>query len=1489
MKKGRPGQDGVPAVPAKRRSLVLRRLMFSDLPRWKCWCYRAGLGIPLFLVLALAVLTQTVLLKRLVLPPLEAGLGVRIEAGWVYVGRDGDLVMRDVKVRNPDIPGPAGTLVQVGALRATVDWWSVLSGTPKLSEVRLIDPLVRLSQSVDDATVNLASLMPKPSPGKGGAVTIGAPSALPRIVGTRIALELGEHHPEGTYTILKRLNLEGSLVPTGGPAANQYDIRLHETTPRRNRPGITLSGLIDRAGMEVELTGLALDDWPPAVVPTRVREQFRERDLKGDVVSTKFIARDGKWSSVRLELADIAVNLPLPEEGGDRPGDHKRLMRMNSVSGDITFTPAGVDANLNGRIEDLPYTVTLRFDGLSADAPFHMDIVSENFQIARNPNLLPYAPDLVRQRFRSFSSPTGEVDTRMTVTRGPPTADGPAPIQIAGLVNFSHVDAAYDRFPYRFPDLSGVVRFDDQGVDLVQIKGNAPSGAKLLASGRIAPLGTDAGVTLDIDVTDMPLDEGIQQALGAERGELIPAIFNRARYQELVDAGLVLPPARAAALRQELERLEARAGDPSRITELRRLLLAPVFALGGTGRVHVNLTRPIGEDSDWFTTIDVNIPEAGLLVDDFPLPILARDVSLHIDDDRADLTAGTFRALSGGTADISLAAMLHDPKSGMKDFRPDVRVLARDVPVDALFLHALPKGADGPDGRGLVQSMLRGLGIVGIVDASAHIAHRPDGPLGFDVHVDLGRTEMNPPPGDPEAPLRVAGLAGAADVSEQRLDLQLDGSLRSPGVAPGESDRSSGRMAVRAQVAYSGDRENRRWSYDSSINGVGLDASVRVEDLVRAFSESTADAMAAKRKELRPAGTLDADTRVEGSSETPVQARITVSGAKRVELDLLGARAALGDIEGTTVFRMGSSDPVTAEFRGFRSDLAFDGDNAGSLSLDGVYDFTGGPATDLHATIDGGRFESALTRRIVPDRLGAAAAAWWAAAAPRGQYDQRLHLLSGPDGKVLTTGELLPHSFAFTAIEPAGTPLLFGPPLEVEFPTVQGVIRFSPEGGEAVGLAGQSLGWSVAGEGRWTAFGPGEFSAAGTAELRSESLMPDLRAILPQGLRDAMGALDVRVEGPLSLEGGRFSIARRRPPAGSAVGAVGGDIEQTADYTGTVRFEDASLQAGMKVSGLDGSLDFEAVQPPGGGALQYGLKVRGDRATAAGVRMTDARARILSGDDEGAVMVPLISARCHGGRVTGQGHSWMDASPGADGSARRDFEVSAQWSGLRFAPVLADLSASMANDPATIKPPPPEDDVSRGILEGEISLAGTADDPSSRRGRGTLRVSGGRVVKFPLVMQLIEVSNLAPPVNAALDFARAALVVDGSQVVFEDFSIFSSAVSILGYGTMSWPGMDLDLRFSSKAAKPIPIISQLLEGLRNELIGTRVKGTVSHPVVSLEQFPETRRLIDRAIGQSPTVQEQQMEEIQRRARRTDTLPAPRDAAPVRPTGPDGPP
>ena len=101
---------------------------------------------------------------------------------------------------------------------------------------------------------------------------------------------------------------------------------------------------------------------------------------------------------------------------------------------------------------------------------------------------------------------------------------------------------------------------------------------------------------------------------------------------------------------------------------------------------------------------------------------------------------------------------------------------------------------------------------------------------------------------------------------------------------------------------------------------------------------------------------------------------------------------------------------------------------------------------------------------------------------------------------------------------------------------------------------------------------------------------------------------------------------------------------------------------------------------------------------------------------------------------------------------------------------------------------------------------------------------------------------------------------------FERLSASSDAIEILGYGTMDWTSRDIDLRFRSRSIKPIPVLSTLLEGIRDELITIRVEGAPGSITYSPEQFGTTKRLLDSMFGSRETEQQRRLREVEGRTR-----------------------
>src|SRR5690606_25100669 len=116
----------------------------------------------------------------------------------------------------------------------------------------------------------------------------------------------------------------------------------------------------------------------------------------------------------------------------------------------------------------LPYQVTLAYGGTDLDSPFTIEFVSRDFRMEENPRLLPYAPGAVRRRLLQFSSPTAVMTTRVRIERGEPEGGRPGPVRVSGTTELKNGSAAYEKFPYPFVDMEGLIRFNDEQIEIVR-------------------------------------------------------------------------------------------------------------------------------------------------------------------------------------------------------------------------------------------------------------------------------------------------------------------------------------------------------------------------------------------------------------------------------------------------------------------------------------------------------------------------------------------------------------------------------------------------------------------------------------------------------------------------------------------------------------------------------------------------------------------------------------------------------------------------------------------------------------------------------------------------------------------------------------------------------------------------------------------------------------------------------------------------------------
>lgn len=151
-----------------------------------------------------------------------------------------------------------------------------------------------------------------------------------------------------------------------------------------------------------------------------------------------------------------------------------------------------------------------------------------------------------------------------------------------------------------------------------------------------------------------------------------------------------------------------------------------------------------------------------------------------------------------------------------------------------------------------------------------------------------------------------------------------------------------------------------------------------------------------------------------------------------------------------------------------------------------------------------------------------------------------------------------------------------------------------------------------------------------------------------------------------------------------------------------------------------------------------------------------------------------------------------------------------------------------------------------GRLTARIDVEGAFADVASRRGRGEVVVEGEKLYDLPLVLGLLQVTNLAMPVSEPFREATATFSVDGPRIVFDGIALRAAEMTMNGQGTLNFETQKVDLSFttSNHGWAQVPLLGDIVGLARNELLRIHVRGTLKSPEVSGSTLPTVTSTID---------------------------------------------
>ena len=355
---------------------------------------------------------------------------------------------------------------------------------------------------------------------------------------------------------------------------------------------------------------------------------------------------------------------------------------------------------------------------------------------------------------------------------------------------------------------------------------------------------------------------------------------------------------------------------------------------------------------------------------------------------------------------------------------------------------------------------------------------------------------------------------------------------------------------------------------------------------------------------------------------------------------------------------------------------------------------------------------------------------------------------------------------------------------------------------------------SVGPAGAWTMAG----------ELRGAPVDDALLAALPPAVAETMRS--VALDGTISA---RMDVLRLTTNA---------DAPPDVAFDGVLSLADASADLGVELSRATGDIavagSYEAgrlYELSGDVALSdYALSGRGGTDLAATFTLP-------AGGD-------VLTVADVGGRVAG---GFLDADVTLGLGEDATFAVDAKVSDVDLRRLLADDKGDAPRE------------VGDGRLTAAVELEGIVGDEQSRQGRGSLAVEGRRLYDLPLVLGLLQVTNLALPVAEPFNEATARFALDGSRVTIESLDVRAGGrggvgrMRLSGAGTLDYASGEfrLVINTDNRGWDAIPLVGELTRLARNEVVKVEIAGTLEKPdeaEVGGTTLPTIRGTLDRVLG-----------------------------------------
>src|SRR5262249_23719862 len=121
-----------------------------------------------------------------------------------------------------------------------------------------------------------------------------------------------------------------------------------------------------------------------------------------------------------------------------------------------------------------------------------------------------------------------------------------------------------------------------------------------------------------------------------------------------------------------------------------------------------------------------------------------------------------------------------------------------------------------------------------------------------------------------------------------------------------------------------------------------------------------------------------------------------------------------------------------------------------------------------------------------------------------------------------------------------------------------------------------------------------------------------------------------------------------------------------------------------------------------------------------------------------------------------------------------------------------------------------------------------------------------RMYRIPLILGLLQITNLSLPITSPFTQGSAKYSVDGNRVTFDQIEMRSKEMVMQGDGSLNFDTKQVQMKFVTDAVTwlKVPFIGDLRQSARHELLQIQVQSTIQEPKVSARSMNTITTTVD---------------------------------------------